>query len=352
MKILADASLPGLNEAFPKPFKLSQYHSNDELIRLLDNQDILLCRANTKINRDLIKQNTSLKYIATASSGSDHLESNYLESLNIQILDAKGCNATAVADYVVSTIAYLEQHHLMPGKKAGVIGLGHVGSIVFKRLQAAGFDVLCYDPLKANEESTFNSCKKEELMSCNLLCIHAELHSNPPHPSVNLIDESFLAELKPGTVLINASRGGVVAENALLNTPTPLIYCTDVFLNEPEVNPDVINKATLCTPHIAGHSIEAKYKAVSLISEQIHQLAQLPVPQITFPSMPNQLPLNDNKTWQEHLLSIYDPSKETLELKKGIDKKSCFLSLRKKHTVRHDFSQYFTLMPNKLKGLI
>jgi erythronate-4-phosphate dehydrogenase len=340
MNILADVSLPGLEQAFPKPFQLTIYHHPHEIAGLLSGQDVLLCRASLKVNQSLLK-NHCLRYVATASSGTDHLDRLWLNSQNIQIIDAKGSNARAVADYVVACLAFLQQQQLIHGNKAGIMGLGKVGTQIAGRLQAADFEILTYDPLKAEREpTTFQSCNLEELHSVDLLCIHAELHNNPPYPSANLINQSFLDQLKSGCVIINAARGGIVNEEALLHSPKPLIYCTDVYLNEPDIDKRIINKSTICTPHIAGHSLEAKYAAVAMVSSALHQIAGLDLPQFATPPLPQVLSLEKDKSWYESILKIYNPFEETLSLKHASDKKAAFLNLRKNHQTRHDFFQY------------
>ncbi|KTC89711.1 4-phosphoerythronate dehydrogenase [Fluoribacter dumoffii] len=340
MNILADASLPGLEMAFPPPFYLTKYHHPDEINQLLPGQDVLLCRSTLKVNKDLLKAH-SLRYVATASSGTDHLDSYWLNSQNIKIIDAKGSNARAVADYVVACLAVLEQRRLIQGNRAGIIGLGKVGTQVAERLQAADFQIFTFDPPKAErEKTTFHSCKLEELYQADLLCIHAELHHKQPYPSANLISNDFLKRLKPGCILINASRGGIVDENELLHSSKALIYCTDVYLNEPDINKHIVEKSIICTPHIAGHSLEAKYAAIAMISSTLHAIAKLPLPRFAAPELPPSLDLNKNEAWYESLLKIYDPIKESLSLKNALDKKNAFLNLRKQHQTRHDFCRY------------
>ncbi|CAM2788725.1 erythronate-4-phosphate dehydrogenase [Legionella steigerwaltii] len=340
MNILADASLPGLEEAFPKPFHLTKYHHPDEIKQLLLGQDILLCRAALKVNQSLLK-NHSLRYVATASSGTDHLDHLWLNSQNIQIIDAKGSNARAVADYVVACLAVLEQQRLIRGDIAGIIGLGKVGTQVAVRLQAAGFQIRTYDPPKAVRE-TFHSCSLEELHQVDLLCIHAELHNTQPYPSDNLIHQNFFNQLKPGCVIINPARGGIVNEEELLHTSKPLIYCTDVYLNEPNIDKRIIDKSTICTPHIAGHSLEAKYAAVAMVSAALHKIAGLPLPQFAAPQLPESLNVGQDELWYESILNIYNPLEETIFLKQALDKKAAFLNLRQQHQIRHDFSRYPT----------
>lgn len=331
MNILADASLPGLDVAFPSPFNLSTYNSPEEIPSLLTGKDVLLCRSTLKVNSALLK-NSTLQYVATASSGSDHLDKVCLKEKNIQLIDAKGCNAIAVADYVISCLAYLDKNRLVKGKKAGIIGMGHVGTKVYDRLNALNFELISYDPLKENIRHTDLSA----LFECDIICIHAELHNNAPYPSLNLLDKTTLQMLKPGCIIINAARGGIVNEMDLLNQPS-IIYCTDVYLNEPEINQLIIDRATLCTPHIAGHSIEGKYTAIELISKQLHHLKGLQPPQYVKAFLSTKADYQSQQTWQDLALSLYNPVTETSALKKAADKKSAFLSLRQQHQNRHDF---------------
>ena len=268
----------------------------------------------------------------------------FLKSQNIQIIDAKGCNAISVADYVVATLAYLEQHHLIKGKKAGIIGMGQVGTKVFSRLDALAFHIKTFDPLKAEKETLFQSCELNDLSDCDVLCIHAELHDTAPHPSRDLINQDFLNQLKPGCIIINASRGGIVNEEAIIHTPQSLIYCTDVYLNEPNINKHIIEKATLCTPHIAGHSLEAKYNAVAMVSREIHRLMSLPEPEFAKPEFSIKTTLIENKSWQELIRSIYDPATESNLLKEADNLELAFLNRRKNHQFRHDFSIYSNVL--------
>ena len=334
MKLLADASLPGLLQAFPKPFELTFYHHLEEVPQLLQGQQILVCRSTLKVNEKLLGSH-SLSHVATASSGTDHIDGFYLRKHSIQLIDAKGSNASAVADYVLATLAFLQINHGLKKTKVAVIGVGEVGKTVTRRLTAVNMEVINYDPLRCQHDASFFSNALSEVMHCDLLCLHANLHDKHPFPSQKLINAAFLAQLKPNTVLINAARGGIVDEEALLALQKPLVYCTDVFLHEPTINPKIVDFATLCTPHIAGHSIEAKYRAVATVSERLHRSFNLPLPKLNFPYV--STPFLPSQNWQEEILAFYNPSIETKLLKESSDKTKTFLQLRRAHQNRHDF---------------
>lgn len=340
MKILADATLPHLSTLFADSFQIHEFHSFQELVDLLPDHDILLCRSTLKITETLLA-NSPIQCVATASSGLDHIDIDALNRLGITLLDAKGANAEAVADYVIASLAYLSQHHLIQGTRAGVIGHGEVGSRVAKRLSFAGFDVACFDPLKALTNKDFPYCSFSDLLQSDVLCVHANLHNIAPYPSLNLVDSHFLKQLKPGVAIINASRGGIINEQALLTLNKPMVYCTDVYHSEPCVNPDIIELATLCTPHIAGHAIEAKKATMVKLCEKLHHQYGLTMPKIQADDPQLNPIFADLNHHALDILSLYNPIHETLELKQASDKTIAF-TLQRQHHLRHHFSWHPT----------
>lgn len=339
INILADASLPGLSALFTAPFNLTLYESQQHIPKLLTNQDVLLCRSTLRVSEKLLAQST-LQCVATASSGTDHIDSEYLKLRQMTLFDAKGSNARAVADYVVANLAALHQLNKPIGNVAGVIGVGEVGSRVVMRLTALGFDVIRFDPIKALQDKLHYYGSLADLTACDVLCIHPSLHESEPYPSKNLLNAEFFAQLKSNVIIINASRGGVINEEALLATTKPIIYCTDVYCNEPLVNPNIIDFSTLCTPHIAGHSIEAKQTAVIQVSQQLHLHYGLPMPSFSLALVEDNIAASPRETWQDCVLSLYNPQIDTAILKAAIDKKDAFLTQRQAHQYRHDFNCY------------
>jgi erythronate-4-phosphate dehydrogenase len=349
--LLADASLPELDHWLPSPFILTRYQHPSDLSEHLKNHDILLCRSTLRVDASLLAH-SSITCVATASSGIDHIDSSYLTHHDITLFDAKGSNAPAVADYVMATLAALKKIGRPIGNRAGVIGVGEVGSRVVRRLHAMGFDVVCYDPLKTAHDTHHTYVSLSQLTECDLLCLHPNLHDSQPFPSRQLLNAHFINKLKPNVTIINASRGGVVDEEALLQAHQPITYCTDVYENEPNIDARVVNIATFCTPHIAGHTIEAKQAAIIQISQHLHQHYDLAMPATV------QAHTHSNKThkqsyvqntaldlfvsklsWEEDVLNLYNPLIETNQLKTAQNKKTAFITLRQDHRHRHDFFQ-------------
>ncbi|MDF1757616.1 MAG: NAD(P)-dependent oxidoreductase [Legionellaceae bacterium] len=339
MKVLADASLPNINKLFSSPFEMTLFDNQNQIKSMISKFDVLFCRSTLAVTADLLR-NTSIKVVATASSGTDHIDKKFLEANNILLIDAKGSNATAVVDYVIATISYLKKTNKLTGRFVGVIGNGQVGSRLYVTLQTLGFKVKSYDPILAINHPSYRSCSLDDIVNSDLICVHANLHTNNPFPSKNLLNSDFLAKLKPGVSIINAARGGIVDENALISTFRDVIYCTDVYCNEPNINHKIVELAEICTPHIAGHSVEAKNAAVLQVAKHIYDYAGVNTIETQVES-PDDLPLNTSYSgdpnWQDDILKIYNPINETNILKESTNKQQTFVELRKAHNFRHDF---------------
>lgn len=339
IKLLADASLPDLSQFFSEHFHISRYTSVDDLRQSIGDNDVLVCRSTLKVDANLLAD-SNISCIATVSSGIDHIDHTYTAQRQIPIIDAKGANALAVADYVIACLAWVQERGYLRSMRAGVMGAGAVGSAVAARLGMLGFEVKAYDPPRAQDDAHFLSCELAAVLDCDLICVHVNLHDTAPYPSKHLLNAQSLAQIKPNTVIINASRGDVVDEVALLAAKHPLYYCTDVFTNEPAINPAVVGYAALCTPHIAGHSIEARVHALQMVSHKIHENFGLNMP-IIAPSADSLIMQTSHFTsWQAALLSLYNPELETHFLKESKAMMQSFLDLRRAHHSRHHFNCY------------
>lgn len=343
MRVLADSSLPNVDKYSAYPFTLTLYASTEELLANISKSDILVCRSTLKVSIDILK-NTAIKCVATASSGTDHIDKDYLQENNIQLIDAKGSNAHSVVDYVTACLAYLSTANKLSGTRVGIVGVGCVGSQLYSRLKFLGFTVYCYDPWLDDSQEDFKFCDFKDILASDIICIHANLHNNSPYPSLNLFNFDIFTKLNKGVVIINAARGGIVNEDDLLSARKDIVYCTDVYVNEPNVNAKIVDFATLCTPHIAGHSIEAKQRAVDVVFSKLAQFATVEFPKRTivnlndcFISQNNSGGLLQNTVLQDSILNLYNPLHETLAFKKAINKSDIFLILRKSHNYRHDF---------------
>ena len=275
-QVLADAHIPYLDHYFPdKSFKIDFYHNEHELKKKIKHQQILICRSIYQINGAILA-NSNIKLVASATSGINHIDSNFLKRHDINLIDAKGGNTPAVVDYICSSLASLQKHYQFQANKIAILGYGHVGKALSFRLENLGYDIGIYDPLLPEKSiPTNHKIDISSLHQFDTICIHANYHAKPPFPSINLIDVRLKHAFSKNTCIINAARGHIVDEAFILSEAYQGLYCADVFEDEPLPNPRIIKRASLATPHIAGHSIESKLRMTEIISYKIHQYLKL-----------------------------------------------------------------------------
>jgi len=329
MIVLADADLPMIDQALSTHFDVVTYTNQDDLRRKIEEADILICRSTMTIDEQLLK-GTSIQLVATATSGTNHIDTSFLSQQRIALVTAKGVNASAVTDWNLAVLSHIAP--FLTGNRIGIIGMGHVGSLMKQRLSLLGYEVVANDPLLASQPHV-NHVPLNRLAQCDAIFVHANLHYDPPYASDNLVNQSFLELLHPTCFLINAARGGIVNEFDVSKTDVIKRYCTDVYVNEPAIDASIVDNALICTPHIAGHTVEAKINAVIKVSEAIHRHFNRPMPAVDY--LQNAMVINlSSQSWQQDILTHYDPMQETILLKEARDKSGAFIQLRQSH-LRH-----------------
>lgn len=338
-RLLYDALLPDIQEAFPCTFERIPYQTPEVLGTLLQQGDILLCRSTLKVpNLQMHKRTPRL--VATASSGSDNFDKIALKKLGIPFFDARGCNAESVADFALCCLAILREMTGALPSPVGIFGVGTVGQTVAKRFAALGIELILFDPPRALQDKRFQSASEAALLQCPLIFLHADLHQQAPYASYHWFNRERLAALPDDAILVNLARGALVDEIALLAEVPRIAFISDVFEHEPNIASDMVAKALFCTPHIAGHSLEGKRQAVRILSQKIHAELALPMPSFAPFAKVQAAAILDESTWQERCLAIYDPRVESTKLKAASAEHltETFLSLRKAHDFRHNFS--------------
>ena len=200
---------------------------------------------------------SKVQLVCTATIGFDHIDTAYCESHGIRWMSCPGCNAQAVCDYIEEALEEVRSVSLEV-RVLGIVGVGHVGSKVAKMAERKGYEVLLNDPPKGIGVSLDFIAQK-----CDIITFHVPLDASTYH----LCDAAFLSQCKPGALIINASRGGVVDEQALLASGHPFIL--DTWENEPHINPEVLAKARLASMHIAGYSVEGKRNASQMCLDAV-----------------------------------------------------------------------------------
>ncbi len=272
LKIVADENIPFVEDAFCEFGEVITFQGRSIDREKLLEADILLVRSVTKVNRELL-DGTQVKFVGTATIGVDHIDRNYLNEAGIGFASAVGCNASSVAEYVISSILTLQNKgKIKDFPILGIIGAGNVGSELFKRAEGMGIKTILNDPPKKRlTECDIYRSLDELLQKADIISIHVPLNLSGEDSTYHLVNQDFLQMMKPQATLINSSRGDVVDERALLqsrehkNIPANLIL--DVWHNEPQINFNLVDACDIATPHIAGYSWDGKVRGTELIHD-------------------------------------------------------------------------------------
>lgn len=257
LKIVADKAIPFLGGVFD-PYADMTYLPGDKIgPEDVRDADVLMVRTRTKCNADLL-EGSKVKFIATATIGTDHIDFPYCDSKGIVVRNAPGCNAGGVMEYVFSALYGLASRKSisLQGDTIGIIGVGHVGSLIERMGRALGFRILKCDPPRAEAEGSFGFCDLEYLLqNSQIVTLHVPLDET----TRGMADNEFFSLMQPGAFFINAARGEVVCDDALkaaIPKLGPVII--DTWNHEPDIDLDLMDKVAIATPHIAGYSYQGK----------------------------------------------------------------------------------------------
>lgn len=347
MNIVADENLAFTEYFFAEFGKINNQAGRTLTHEDVKNADALLVRSVTKVNQQLI-ENTQLKFVGSATIGTDHLDISALEQQGIAWSNAAGCNAQAVAEYVITALLHINAQFLDLGKQftLGIIGLGNVGSRLAYMAQLLGWNVIGYDPFVKN--SNIQQVELDTLLKqANAITTHVPLTQAGEYPTYHLINAERLAMMKPETILINSARGAVVEEAALiadiLTTQRKVVL--DVFEHEPEISEELLKIITLVTPHIAGYSLEGKARGTQMIYDAFcktfdfsgHKKFETQLPACEQYFYGN----NIKQTLKKYLSTIYDIARDDANLratlKDGKVDQKAFDHLRKTYPLRREW---------------
>ena len=307
---------------------------------LLIDADVLFIRSTTKIDKKLL-ENSSVKLIGSATAGIDHIDIDYLESSQIRWFYSPGCNSSSVVHYVLSSIGYLNKINVINEDSIlGIIGCGNVGAKLRLILNKLKIKNMICDPYKDFDYLS----SMEEVSQCEVISLHTPLTFSDKYATHNMIDKYFLATSKVETI-INTSRGSIVNEKDLVEA-NHINYISDVWQNEPCPDTDIIKKAILATPHIAGHSYEGKINGtINLLSTFIEVIDISEKNMISnkklLSNMTQNKPINNNINLSSFIDS-YDIFNESIVFKELSNKSdqfipaADFINIRRMHKIRND----------------
>ncbi len=257
INILADKAIPFLEGVF-EPYANVRYIPGGEIdAESVKEADVLMIRTRTKCNAQLL-DGSRVKFIATATIGTDHIDFPYCDSHGIVVRNAPGCNAGGVMEYVFSALYGLASRRAisLEGDTIGIIGVGHVGSLIERMGLALGFKILRCDPPRAEAEGPFGFCDLDYLLrNSQIVTMHTPLDET----TRGMANRDFFSKMQPGAFFINSSRGEVVDDNALKEAiPNLGPVIIDTWNHEPNVDLELMDKVAIATPHIAGYSYQGK----------------------------------------------------------------------------------------------
>ncbi len=270
IKIVADDKIPFLKGVL-EPYATIRYLPGREIVRkeIIDT-DALIIRTRTECNRDLLER-TSVQFIASATIGTDHIDTVYCDKKNIEWINAPGCNASSVRQYVAASLIHLSRHFefSLKGETVGIIGVGNVGGKVESLARDLGMEVLLNDPPRALREGRERFVDLSTILEkSDIITLHVPLNNAGIDKTLGMVDATFLGKMKKDSFLINTSRGKVVDEDALkgsLRSGHLRGTVLDVWDNEPYLDTDLLNMTFIATPHIAGYSQDGKANGTSVV---------------------------------------------------------------------------------------
>ncbi len=347
--IVADSNIANLDDFFNASTLGQNTEQQVKVIRVVGRDinaqllaeyqpDVLLIRSVTPVGEALLADNHSVKFVGSATIGTDHVDQDYLATRNITFANAAGCSKHSVAQYVLTAILtlrpqYWQQSISMTPLTLGIIGLGNIGSTLAKYASDLGWQILGYDPLLPT--SDINNASLEQVLSqSDVVSLHVPLtdkkdtdtqgeisNNGSDYPTRHLINTKSLAMMSPHTMLINSARGPVINAAALEAdiSSTNRQVVLDVFEYEPQVSETLLSKLAIATPHIAGYTVEGKLRGTQIIYDALCEKLSVTPTQ----SMHALLPLNmflwsELKAHPDRLIKFYDIRQDDASLRNKI----------------------------------
>lgn len=360
LTILADENIPALAPLFER-FGVLRTCAGRTMSRAdLEGVDVLLVRSVTRVDRDLL-EGSPVRFVGTATIGTDHVDQAWLQEQGIDFSSAPGCNADSVVEYVLSSLLLqaAEQSFDLFDKVVGVVGVGNVGDRLQQRLQAMGIKVLLCDPPRQEiEQGRFVSLERV-LAEADILALHTPLIRGGGWPTYHLLNQHNLPLLKTGAILLNAGRGPVVDNAALLQVSRKrpdLTLILDVWEHEPAVNSELAERCTIATPHIAGYSLDGKIRGTWMLyralCEHLGRNVDVALGAVLPQASVCRLELVDSTDLLTPARLIYDPYRDDRALRRTLtlpdtEQRLAFDRLRREYPERREFGTLQVATPDK-----
>ncbi len=358
MKILVDENMPYAHELFSRTGEVIAVPGRPLPEAELRDATGLMVRSVTQVNAALLA-GTPVKFVGTATAGTDHIDEASLDAAGIGFSAAPGCNAIAVVEYVFSALLLLAERDgfALRDRTVGIVGVGNVGSRLQARLEAWGVKTLLCDPPRADRGDAGEFHTLETLTEqADILTFHTPLNKEGRYKSWHLADAALLMALRPNTILINACRGPVVDNAALLEVLRmrhDLSVVLDVWEPEPDLNLDLLDRVDIATAHIAGYTLEGKARGTTQVFEawsafigqpqQVALESLLPQPEFSTVTLHGEL---DQATLKRLVHLVYDVRRDDAPLRRVASQPGEFDRLRKQYEERREWSSLEVVCDN------
>ena len=341
MKVIVDDKIPYIREALSAMGVEAQYIAGSDISpAIVRDVDALIVRTRTQCNAALL-EGSSVQFIATATIGYDHIDTAYCASRGISWTNAPGCNAASVCQYIQSVLLLLqrEKELILTDATLGIVGVGHVGTLVADMARSWGMRVLCCDPPRAERGEQGFVPLEVIAREADVITLHTPLTQEGPHPTYHLADEKFFKSLQRKPYFINTSRGEATDTAALLQALEcgDIAQCIiDVWEHEPNISLNLLERCYIGTPHIAGYSADGKANATRMSLEALSRHFSLGAVPVILPPQPLQTTIYAHSR-EKALLDIYNPHADSRELKHHPE---CFERLRGDYPLRREETAY------------
>lgn len=282
MKIVCDNKIPFLRGVLEPYAEVVYLPGKDTDADVVKDADAIITRTRTICNESLLK-GSSVKVIATATIGFDHIDTEWCEQNGIIWRNAPGCNSWSVKQYISSVLEVLAMKHgfSLEGSTLGVVGVGNVGSKVAAAARALGMKVLLNDPPRARKEGGEGFVSLDEIMAqSDIITLHVPLCREGEDATWHLFDQARIKAMRKDQILINSSRGPVVDNKALkvaLQQKDIMGAVLDVWEGEPDLDRGLIELLDITTAHIAGYSADGKANGTMASVRTVSEILGLPL---------------------------------------------------------------------------
>lgn len=360
MLLIADNKIPFLTGAL-EPFTDVIYSSGKDITNELlksTGAEALIIRTRTRCNHELLS-GSRVSFIATATIGFDHIDTDYCQKNGIYWTNAPGCNSSSVQQYLASalvTLSHLKGFNLKD-KTLGVIGVGNVGSKIVRLAEQLNMKVLLNDPPRERKESACQFRSLDTILrECDIISFHVPLIPEGIDKTFHMADSSFFDKVNDGTVIINSSRGEVVDSDALksaIRSKKVAGAVLDVWENEPVIDSELLDITDIATPHIAGYSADGKANGTAMSVQALSryfnlgvddwEAAEIPCPQNLIINIKCK-GKNDDNIVNEAILATYNILDDDARLRNSVE---TFEKQRGDYPLRREFHAYEVMLSEK-----